>query len=88
MAFSYNLRVTQQDIDEYLFSLKKNTKINKFWKQVLKRMPTTLLKEVSSKYTNIEKNYRAIYIFKTKDASEELKEFLDKFTVTLNENSI
>lgn len=86
MAFSYRLRITESDLQEYLYSLKKNTKINNLWKQILKRMPNSLVKEVATKYTRILEQGDNIYTFKASEVSESLNSFLLKFTIFVGNN--
>jgi hypothetical protein len=81
MAFSYTLKVSEEDIESYLYSLKRDIKILKYWKQILKRMPKVLLDEVSAKSTKLNSKSDSNYFFKTDNASQELELFLNKFEI-------
>jgi hypothetical protein len=81
------LEVTQEDLDEFKYTSKRNNKILKYWRSVVKNMPGKLQTEVKMKPTTLEKVWSSEnqYKFYTLGASTELNEYLSQFNVILED---
>lgn len=80
------LRVTQNDLNDYFKSANKQSKIMLFKRYIVNtRMSSVLRIEFSHRFNNLtlvdkENN---VYKFLAQDASDALKGFLDKYSVIL-----
>jgi hypothetical protein len=88
MGFSKTLYVEIEDIYIYQYKVTVTGKIYKFWKQIIKRMPADLKREISSKPTKlVEANENGTYRFVTEEASRSLKDWLVKFKILVNKKT-
>ena len=77
--------VTKQDIYFFQKTSRRGNVIRSFWKEILKNIQRKLKKELKTKPTILVEadNQKNIYKFVTQGASEELKSFLEQYTVLL-----
>jgi hypothetical protein len=79
--------VSKQDIYFFQKTSRRRNSIRMFWKDILKHMQIKLKKELKKKPTILAEMYgqQNIYKFVTRDASEQLRSFLEQYTVLLIE---
>jgi hypothetical protein len=76
--------VTQDELDQYYFTLSNSGKVWKFRSDMIHSMDKQIRKEFKTRINDLEKvEGTTHYKFVAKDASPELKKYLDKFTVIL-----
>lgn len=81
--------VSEKDYQDYLYSSNRQNRILRFWINIFRGMPVKFQQEAKSKPTNLEKQFTKeselkgaiLYQFKTEGASIELKEYLNKYRV-------
>lgn len=90
-----NIYVSEKDYHNYVYSSSRQNRILRFWIDIFRNMPVKFQQEAKSKATNLEKQFTEeselngaiLYRFKTEGASSELKEYLNKYCVFVeNEN--
>lgn len=83
-----NTFVNTDEYNDYVYKSSKKNPIRKYWKLIIKSMTSELQKEVRNKATDLKKvgyyseklNIEECKFF-TRNASEELKQYLDRFSV-------
>lgn len=90
MNYTTKLYVSQKDLDTYNYKSSRNEKIFLFWRMIMEKMPLELKIEVRTKptYLNLVNEKEKVYQFETVGASEDLKLYLNEFSVIHKEMSI
>lgn len=84
-----NIYVSEEDYHNYVYSSSRQNRILRFWIEIFRNMPGRLQQEAKLKPTNLTKQFTeeselsgaVLYRFKTEGASSELKEYLNKYCV-------
>jgi hypothetical protein len=85
------LIVTQNVVDEFLYTARRDNTVRQFWIDIVKNMPQKLKQEVRSKPTylvemkNIDDTTSKLK-FLTDNASKRLQDYLNKFLVLSRPN--
>lgn len=87
--------VSKDEYNEYRFRYSRENRIVEFWHRILHKVPLNLKKEIKSKRTDLiiqaegkfDITGAFAYQFKTKEATNELSDYLEGFVVFVENNT-